>query len=314
MRELLRHPGAILPQRASRVLRALKQWPSTQRNAFNTLRNYGGYSSAGAWLRLVRTRLWPKGTVLFFPGTPSSFQVVYKLCTLNGYRMHSAPDRDFDLVFAHEGATLYPTGIFEPLGDVPIVNRDASDISKKQVERVFAEVFGYGIGIDPTTFTGRAIRKSNENYTHDGEIVDCPCQPARDESTTYQRYIDTRTEDGHFAELRVSVYLNEIPVVYIKYRPDNAERFQVVARAEVAEPDDHLSPEEQSNILKLARTMGVDYGEMDVMRDNNDGRIYVVDVNRTPAGPVAGLEPKQTQEALHRLSPAFERLFKARTR
>lgn len=31
--------------------------------------------------------------------------------------------------------------------------------------------------------------------------------------------------------------------------------------------------------------MGLDYGELDILRNNLDGRIYVVDVNKTLWGP-----------------------------
>ncbi|MAL97650.1 MAG: hypothetical protein CL583_04275 [Alteromonadaceae bacterium] len=314
MRELTQQPGINLLRQAYRTLRRVKQWPATQRNPYNVLQTYGGYSAIGAALRILRTRLWPRGTVLFYPGTPSHYQIIYKLCTLYGYRMHSTPDRPYDLVFAHEGSTVFPQKLFDDFGSAKVINRNAKDISKKQVEQAFGEVFGYSIGIDPATHEGLALRKSNDNYTHDGEIVSCPCEPEEDSRITYQRYIDTATGDGFFAELRVSVYQDVIPVVCPKFRADSPERFKVVARSEVADPGDHLSTDEQDKILQLARKMGVDYGEMDVMRDNNDGRIYVVDVNRTPAGPVSGLTPKQTREALGRMRPAFERLVRSATK
>src|SRR3954454_7156229 len=43
-----------------------------------------------------------------------------------------------------------------------------------------------------------------------------------------------------------------------------------------------FTPEEVRQILAFARAMGVDYGEFDILRDRSDGRIYVVDVNKTP--------------------------------
>jgi hypothetical protein len=49
--------------------------------------------------------------------------------------------------------------------------------------------------------------------------------------------------------------------------------------------------------------MGVDYGELDVLRDVEDGRLYVVDVNDTPSG--------QTPSIIERSSAAFDALIVA---
>ena len=45
-----------------------------------------------------------------------------------------------------------------------------------------------------------------------------------------------------------------------------------------------FSVEEEEAILDLAARIGLDYGEIDVLRDA-DGEIYVVDVNKTPWWP-----------------------------
>lgn len=38
-------------------------------------------------------------------------------------------------------------------------------------------------------------------------------------------------------------------------------------------------------LLRLCRALGLDYGELDVLRDVEDGKLYVVDVNNTPWAP-----------------------------
>ena len=45
-----------------------------------------------------------------------------------------------------------------------------------------------------------------------------------------------------------------------------------------------FSVEEEKALLDLAARIGLDYGEIDVLRDV-DGEIYVVDVNKTPWWP-----------------------------
>jgi hypothetical protein len=59
--------------------------------------------------------------------------------------------------------------------------------------------------------------------------------------------------------------------------------------------------------------MGLDYGELDVLRDADDGRLYVVDVNTTPFGPVnrrlddSWWFDRLSWQSLTRLCNAFER-------
>lgn len=292
-----------------RFIKKLLRWPSTQRIPYQIHRVFGGRNPVSAAFRVVINNVRSKRTVLFYPKMPSQYQVSYKLCTLMGYDMHSSPDQPFDLAIAHIGTTIFPENLFEPLGDLPLINRNATDISKKRVEQEFENIFGYAIGIDPETFDGLALRKSNDNYTHDGEIIQCPTTITPDQKMTYQRYIDSRTEDDFFWEMRVPVYRSEIPLIYLKYRPDTLDRFNETSHTTITEPGNILSLDEQKNLVRLAGKMGVDYGEMDVLRDNTDGRIYVVDVNRAPAGPRKGMTDKQCQAAVKILMPAFKRLI-----
>ena len=43
-----------------------------------------------------------------------------------------------------------------------------------------------------------------------------------------------------------------------------------------------LKPDEVERLLEFCGAIGLDYGELDVLLDNGDGRIYVVDVNKPP--------------------------------
>jgi len=50
--------------------------------------------------------------------------------------------------------------------------------------------------------------------------------------------------------------------------------------------------------------MALDYGELDVLRNKNDGKIYIVDVNNTPQGPPANTEKEQGIEAIRKIGEA----------
>jgi hypothetical protein len=55
--------------------------------------------------------------------------------------------------------------------------------------------------------------------------------------------------------------------------------------------------------------MDLDYGELDLLRDRGDGRIYVVDVNSTPWGPPNHISEDQSRIAVARMASAFRQAF-----
>ncbi|MDQ6770676.1 MAG: hypothetical protein M3Z54_11900, partial [Gemmatimonadota bacterium] len=57
--------------------------------------------------------------------------------------------------------------------------------------------------------------------------------------------------------------------------------------------------------------IGMDFGELDVLRDRNSGKIYVVDANNTPAGPPTVLSKQDSARALHILLESFHQLLTA---
>jgi hypothetical protein len=61
--------------------------------------------------------------------------------------------------------------------------------------------------------------------------------------------------------------------------------------------------------LRLCREMRLDFGELDVLRDRHDGRIYVVDVNRTPWGPPRTLGTRGALRAIDLVAEAFHDAF-----
>lgn len=261
-----------------------------------------------AWARVLRTMAFPRKTVLFYPLRPNAWSVIYKLCSQAGYWISNDPSKPCDAVFRWEDETRASERPFR-YGDIAI-NRHFTDISKTHVAKVFADVFGYDLDVDPTAYHGRVVKKSDENATHDGEIIDCPI-PAADVAPgfVYQKAIDNRRDDAEgFYEYRVPIFGPTIPVVYVKYRPADAQ-FKEFNGVDMVEPGAVLSPEELAQLLAFTEALQMEYGELDVLRDREDGRIYVVDANNTPTGPARGFRPEQSVEALRRLQPAFDALL-----
>jgi len=266
-------------------------------------RNGRRSSALAAFLRIY---LFPRRRILFLPRFPGRYQLAYRACALLGYRIVSDPRERHDLAIYFHGRTIARSAEAEGLPHNRLVlNRDAIDISKRKVEDVFAEVFGYPLRVDPTRYQGPIVEKSNLNYRHDGRVLQGPVpEDELRDGQVYQRWIDTTDESGCFEDLRVSVIGRVIPIAYRKRRP-----VMFVANtldAEIVEPLQIFSERERDLLLTFAAKMGVDLGEMDVLRDNDDGRIYVVDVNNTPVSPPKGLPWRDKRRAMACMCKAFE--------
>lgn len=110
---------------------------------------------------------------------------------------------------------------------------------------------------------------------------------------------------------RVVVIQHRIPIVYKKYRP-LATRYSIPnTRVELCAPEEVFSEDERKNISRFAERIGMDFGELDVLRDRNTGHIYVIDANNTPMGPAKALNKEEASRTFAVLLPAFRRLLDA---
>ena len=55
--------------------------------------------------------------------------------------------------------------------------------------------------------------------------------------------------------------------------------------------------------------MGMDYGELDILRDNDNGKIYIVDANKTPGFNFDGCSESDKTIIIRRLTAAFKEAF-----
>jgi len=206
---------------------------------------------------------------------PHSSYAVWKACHLLGLPIRPlAAARPGDIRWAWSDATTNDR--------VPgAINGDCTNISKSRVDNAMRQVFGYGAEIDPTTHEGMCVRKSEENSAHDGRIVQCPTEP--EPGYVYQRLIDTQV--GHeVEELRVLKVGSSVPLVY-RMRRDLDDRFLDTNNSVVSiDPAAAFTYEELARIVATSDAIGLDVGELDVLRNNADGRIYLIDINKTPVG------------------------------
>lgn len=223
-------------------------------------------------------------TILFYPEMPDYRYSVHKMCHLLGYKKTNNPHSKFDMMFRWEDTTIAAKNIEELVPKIPglILNRRCTDISKRHVGQVFEKVFGYKLQVDPLSYIGQAIQKSDSNAKHDGKIILCPLKVV-ETGYVYQKLINNYFDRELTYDIRVPLFDGVIPCVYLKYRKKEY-RFNRYFKSEIVwQPEEVLSREEIRNIIRFCEELGLDYGELDVLRDKDDGKVYIVDANNTPA-------------------------------
>jgi len=230
--------------------------------------------------RRSRPAIW------FTPDRPHPRYMVRAAAMWAGVRI-ARSSHDADAAFFFEDATR-SANVARPAGRG--FNFGCTDISKTRVARTFEDVFGYPLALDPTSWTGHAVEKSEVNGTHDGRIILCP-QPAQP-GKTYQRLIDTIAADGCARDLRTHCVDGRVVVVWEKLRAAEDRFLPPNLSVTRHAPERIFSADELQQIGTFARAMGADWCGLDILRDT-DSRIYIVDVNKTDAGPIIALSLKE---------------------
>ena len=219
------------------------------------------------------------GAIAFVPHNPGPWYNIWQASRLAGFETVSDPSKA-DYVFIFDDATISEPGRYK--FSAPMINADITDISKKHVADVFETVFGYSLSIDPTTHKGPAVQKSDENGLHDGQVVNCPLAPEDVKAgQVYQRLIDSTFSGQTSEDWRIIYAFGEIAVVYHKHKPLDDRFGTHYLSVNVLDPVDVFSPEESELIKNFCDRMQLDFGAIDIMRDKHDGKIYIVDVNKT---------------------------------
>lgn len=264
-------------------------------------------SALGDSLRFIRNG-GKLPAIVAWPDYPSKKTTIHKIAAQLRYRLTNVPLRNPQVVLYFEDQTVGDaSSLRKRYPDARILNEHCTDISKERTDVAHQEVFGYSTIIDPLTYSGDAVEKSSENALHDGRIVRCPLsqpQPGK----IYQLVIDNQHDATMVVDYRVPVIGNAIPHAYKKFKQNEVRFTNQVSYSELHTTGSCLSQEEQDALVRFARAMGADFCELDVLRHRGDGRIYVVDLNKTPYGPPAGLSATDYAKAVQRLTEAFRAL------
>lgn len=249
--------------------------------------------------------------IFFYPDHPDFHYGIKSLLCFMGAKIVRSIEEKPDLVVIFKDITVINDTIpsFPGISQDKILNKNCKNIGKDKVNEVFEKVFGYSLSVDPLTHQGQCVRKSITNALHDGKIIQCPITEP-EEGYIYQKLINNHLENDTFFDLRPAIIGNEIPVATKRLKCID-DRFGYSFKETVVEPTEAFQEHEIKKIVEFSNMLGLDYGELDILRDNDDGRIYIVDANNTPYLYVPGRELSCKEHRLMMLkqSDSFRRQF-----
>lgn len=265
------------------------------------------YFFAQSWRTGRRLTGYKRPTIAFYPYKPRPWYFIWPVMHVSGAKLIDDVSQA-DIVMQFEDQTLTTNLPPQVKAGARLVNFDCNDISKTNVAAAFEAAAGYSLSVDPTTYEGRMVEKSEMNGAHDGRILEGPLD-APLEGRTYQILIDNEIEGGLVEDLRCCI-VNGSPIVTFRKRRALDRRF-LNENAEVLldEPRNCYSPDEIKLIERCAANLGLDWGGMDVLRDRSSGKIYIVDANKTDMGPPVALPLGKKLRSTRRMARAFASAF-----
>ncbi|MEM1035457.1 MAG: hypothetical protein AAGI14_01725 [Pseudomonadota bacterium] len=264
------------------------------------------YTLAQSWRTWRRLTGHKRPTIAFYPDKPRPWYFVWPVMHASGAKLISDCSTA-DIVFQFDDTT---TSDHTPPTTKPgakLVNFGCRDISKSAVADAFKKAAGYSLSVDPRTYSGRMVEKSEMNAAHDGRIIEGPMEPLADK--TYQVLVDNEIEGGLVEDLRCCI-VGGVPAIAMRKRRQIDRRF-LNENAEVIleTPENLYSEEEIELITRFASEMGLQWGGVDVLRDQASGKIYIVDANKTDMGPPVAMKLGDKLKSTRRMAKAFVAAF-----
>jgi hypothetical protein len=126
----------------------------------------------------------------------------------------------------------------------------------------------------------------------------------------YQELVNNLLSPGLLQETRLTYADGILPSCWLKVIPIQMRFKSTPLTQRLALPTaSFFTNEELEKIRGLVIAMGLDYGELDIVRDRDDGRVYVLDVNKTPAGNFVKLPQGELQKFRDAQAEALRQLI-----
>lgn len=251
-------------------------------------------------------------TMAFYPDKPRPWYFIWAVMHVSGAKLVDDVS-GADIVMHFDDSTETHNDLPATKPGARLLNFGCNDISKSRVAEAFEAAFGEALAVDPLTYTGRMVEKSELNAAHDGRVLEGPLD-APVEGKTYQRLIDNEIPGGLVEDLRACLVGGSPVIVFRKRRPLERRFLNENVEIILDDPKNCYSPEEIAMIEAFAAEIGLDWGGVDVLRDRTSGRIYIVDANKTDMGPPVAMKLGGKLRATRRMARAFAERFAPKKR
>lgn len=264
------------------------------------------YTLAQSWRSWRRITGHKRATIAFYPEKPRPWYHIWPVMHASGAKLIS-DSSVADIVFQFDDSTNTDHTPPTTKPGAKLVNFGCTDISKSNVAAAFERAAGYSLAVDPRTFAGTMVEKSEKNACHDGRILEGPIVPIADK--TYQVLVDNEVPGGLIEDLRCCICGGEPAVVFRKRRPIDRRFLNENAEVLLDTPENCYTEDEIRVISRFADEIGLEWGGVDVLRDNASGKIYIVDANKTDMGPPVALKLGDKLKSTRRMAKAFVSAF-----
>ncbi len=264
------------------------------------------YTAAQSWRTWRRITGHKRPTIAFHPDKPRPWYFIWPVMHASGAKLISDVSKA-DIVFQFDDSTQVSHDLPQTKPGAKLVNFGCTDISKSKVAEAFEVASGYGLKVDPRSYDGPMVEKSEKNACHDGRIIEGPMEPI--EGKTYQRLVDNEIAGGLVEDLRCCIVGGKPILVFRKRRPIARRFLNENAQVLLDEPRKCYSEDEIAVISRFATEIGLDWGGVDVLRDRASGRIFIVDANKTDMGPPVALGLGDKLKSTRRMARAFVTAF-----
>ena len=164
------------------------------------------------------------------------------------------------------------------LGHEGWINGECKNVEKWYVDQIFTKIFGYSSFIDPSK-SGICIKKDNKQCTKSSELIVTPCKVEK--GYIYQKYIDN-VVNGWREVIRLVIAKKDMMIHTKIMKGLVRDGVEHCTDVKVDWDKILLSKEEKKKTILFCEKIGMEWGELDALRDS-DGKLYIIDVNNIPA-------------------------------
>ena len=205
---------------------------------------------------------------------------------------------DYDLVLYWNNKLVNkpPKKLHDIAKEKKVLNLHCNNVTKVKVDEVQKKVFGYCLTVDPLTYEGKGVVRNNkqaQGLRNKIRVLDFPVKGIRLQSEgkyspdykLYQKFVDTYNEKGNRVEIRVVIVGESIPLIFYKEFTNKNKPFKHYHTQDSFTgmlAYNVFTEKEIKKILQYSKEIGMDFGELDILKDGD--KIYVTDVNNIP-GP-----------------------------